>query len=417
MVVTLNSFTLQVFAIWKKAFLLIALIGLSQCNSKKAGPKLFENNNSRAVMQNLAKLPSNHSNKPIEKAEQLVFINRRYLNKKPIAELINMPVYSDLSTPFKLQKDSKVQIYAVGEMINALARVNKKYFFGNDDLGFYFDLRKDRTTFNKYTDDRQYIFTWVEDYIGGVNSLKGNVTVKKEMDSLHNRTIFLITFPWKDLGYIIPKKDVQIGFDFAASDNDDGIRQKGKIAWQSTKDSMTQVTQNYGTLYLGSSSNHTQTPGVIYSLYKASNQFNWDSIEPNEANNVIAGEIKDKFDCSALIKSCWDKKNLYFQVQVSDVVYYYKQRYITKKKRKILKTFCDYGWIENEKGDIVWEMNVLNSSHAGGALKNQKTDTSIYLKAGTYTLRYLSDESHSYNNWDDDPPLTPFYGIFLYHAN
>jgi hypothetical protein len=76
----------------------------------------------------------------------------------------------------------------------------------------------------------------------------------------------------------------------------------------------------------------------------------------------------------------------------------------------------DYGWIENvSSGSIVWEMSYGMTFHAGGARKNRMVKTTILLDKGEYRLHYVSDDSHSYNNWNSDPPEDPtMWGITLY---
>lgn len=75
----------------------------------------------------------------------------------------------------------------------------------------------------------------------------------------------------------------------------------------------------------------------------------------------------------------------------------------------------DYGWIENaETGKPLWEMKGAETTHAGGAGKNRKVDTIITLPAGKYRLRYKSDDSHSFDNWNALPPDINFWGIALY---
>jgi len=38
------------------------------------------------------------------------------------------------------------------------------------------------------------------------------------------------------------------------------------------------------------------------------------------------------------------------------------------------------------------------------------------LPKGSYTLFYETDDSHSYRNWNDDPPRDPeMYGITIYY--
>ncbi len=76
----------------------------------------------------------------------------------------------------------------------------------------------------------------------------------------------------------------------------------------------------------------------------------------------------------------------------------------------------DYGWIEDAKtGKVVWEMTYRMTEHAGGASKNRLYDDVISLKAGEYVLHYETDDSHSFNDWNSDPPHDPVnYGITLY---
>ena len=74
----------------------------------------------------------------------------------------------------------------------------------------------------------------------------------------------------------------------------------------------------------------------------------------------------------------------------------------------------DYGWIEDDKGSRVWEMQEPKTTHAGGAGKNRKVDAVITLPAGNYKLRYKSDDSHAFDHWNSLPPDINFWGIAVY---
>ena len=74
----------------------------------------------------------------------------------------------------------------------------------------------------------------------------------------------------------------------------------------------------------------------------------------------------------------------------------------------------DYGWIEDDKGSRVWEMQAPKTEHAGGAGKNRKVDVQITLPAGNYKLRYKTDDSHAFDHWNSLPPEINFWGIALY---
>ena len=65
----------------------------------------------------------------------------------------------------------------------------------------------------------------------------------------------------------------------------------------------------------------------------------------------------------------------------------------------------DYGWIEDmNSGKIVWEMTFSMTTHAGGARKNRMVNTTMLLDKGDYRVHYTTDGSHSFNDWNDDPP-------------
>ena len=64
----------------------------------------------------------------------------------------------------------------------------------------------------------------------------------------------------------------------------------------------------------------------------------------------------------------------------------------------------DHGWIADSTGRVVWEMKYDTTEPAGGADKNRVFDGVLTLPAGSYELRYRSDGSHAYGDWNDDPP-------------
>jgi hypothetical protein len=65
----------------------------------------------------------------------------------------------------------------------------------------------------------------------------------------------------------------------------------------------------------------------------------------------------------------------------------------------------DYGWIVNaDTRETVWRMEYQRSEHAGGAQKNRMIDEVIKLDAGNYMVYYVSDGSHSWNEWNSSAP-------------
>jgi hypothetical protein len=54
------------------------------------------------------------------------------------------------------------------------------------------------------------------------------------------------------------------------------------------------------------------------------------------------------------------------------------------------------------------------TDYAGGAKKNRFYNDLVVLKPGDYRVVYETDDSHSYNNWNDAPPLDPTsWGIIV----
>ncbi|MCK4823626.1 hypothetical protein KA005_48185, partial [bacterium] len=69
----------------------------------------------------------------------------------------------------------------------------------------------------------------------------------------------------------------------------------------------------------------------------------------------------------------------------------------------------DYGWIEDDNGRCVWKMEYQDTEHAGGARKNRMVNHVIVLSQGQYTVYFRTDGSHSFEEWNDDPPADPVH--------
>ena len=155
---------------------------------------------------------------------------------------------------------------------------------------------------------------------------------------------------------------------------------------------------------------------------------NWNSSPPMDAEHygiTVTGE-GDDFSMSNVEKNVKERESGIIAqiVQVGD-------------DAKILRTFTldkpthvriyaigegqnremyDYGWIESvATGNIIWEMTYEMTFHAGGGRKNRMVNATILLDKGEYKLHYVSDDSHSFNDWNTDPPDDPtMWGITIY---
>ena len=65
----------------------------------------------------------------------------------------------------------------------------------------------------------------------------------------------------------------------------------------------------------------------------------------------------------------------------------------------------DYGWITSaDSRKRVWEMRYDDTEGAGGDAKNRLVDTTVRLEKGSYIVHYISDDSHSAEEWNASAP-------------
>lgn len=78
------------------------------------------------------------------------------------------------------------------------------------------------------------------------------------------------------------------------------------------------------------------------------------------------------------------------------------------------QSVADNGWIENAAKETIWSFpSYLDSYYAGGAVKNRVSVQLIDLQPGNYSLHYATDDSHSYDGWNEDKPEVDLWGISL----
>ena len=79
----------------------------------------------------------------------------------------------------------------------------------------------------------------------------------------------------------------------------------------------------------------------------------------------------------------------------------------------------DYGWLQDSKSDTLWaNNNYLKSFYIGGDFKNRIYAGIVSLKKGNYTLKYISDDSHSYGKWNADAPIdSALWGIQVFNLS
>lgn len=76
----------------------------------------------------------------------------------------------------------------------------------------------------------------------------------------------------------------------------------------------------------------------------------------------------------------------------------------------------DYAWIEDAQlRRPVWQMRYEETVPAGGADKNRMYRGDLRLSPGNYILHYVTDDSHSFQDWNASPPTdAASYGVTLF---
>ncbi|HKE90797.1 MAG TPA: hypothetical protein VKB45_10690 [Gemmatimonadales bacterium] len=79
----------------------------------------------------------------------------------------------------------------------------------------------------------------------------------------------------------------------------------------------------------------------------------------------------------------------------------------------------DYAWIVDATNRRrVWTMSYDATQPAGGAEKNRLFDGVVHLDTGSYLVYYKSDDSHSFQKWNDAPPVeSRYWGISIFPAS
>lgn len=348
------------------------------------------------------------------------FINDKYLVEKPLAAIVGVSTYEEHEVPFQLTNESNLQIYGVGETGVTYMDVPSQYLFKSDDIELYFDFPNTESDIIMNQEGHfAYNFSWLDG-----NAKSNRIFFSKQgaeyygyYDTLTNGYVAEIKFPWKVFNIPQMEKDTTVGFEITVGDNDEGLMQSGKLAWHSRFDNLMTTTKNYGKLLITKTVHKNNSSDTVFSFYARPTMDGcidslWNRVALYKLTNTIVGESMNAKDLSADFKTCWDNQNLYFLINIPD-----QAKKITKSKgiRK-LQTLSDFGWIEDESGNKVWAMHLRDAQFAGGAQKNIKIDQIAQLKAGKYKLKYFSDESHGWRNWDDVAPTTPFYGIIIYQC-
>ncbi len=172
-------------------------------------------------------------------------------------------------------------------------------------------------------------------------------------------------------------------------------------------------------------------PGDYLVFYKTDDSHSaeeWNANPPYDPFfwGIVIRPAQPSFDWSQVGKFSKPKSNIVVSmIRVGD--YAYKEAFIKVLQPTTVRIYClgegrngemfDYGWISRaEDGKIIWKMDYDQTRHAGGSSKNRLYDHRITLLPGTYAVHYQTDDSHSYEGWNAEPPQHPeMWGITIYN--
>lgn len=335
------------------------------------------------------------------------FIAGTYQGKAPLAEIKNLPIISDESRTFHLDTASWIQVYGTGETDIGLASIDPIYWYKADEVEIYLqdvNGRDINLDFPLHDENGKSV---------EVNYKKEDVLFNAGYDSKQRLYRAQLSIPLLRFSNAV-QKEQKLKLNVTVADNDDKMKQKAKLVWVGERDPGYASPIPYGEVVLTQeieNPSENNNNSLLQSLYQPLTTDLTDSDTSFVyVDNLIFGLVNKAEDFSARMYSTWDTTSLYLHLIILDN----REGAIIRENLEKSIYLHDRGWIEDEVGNTVWQMTNYHTRHAGGAAKNRIADTTIYLPKGKYTLRYTTDESHSWGNWDDKAPEVPFHGIVVY---
>lgn len=346
-------------------------------------------------------------NRLSQSSKKSVFSDVNYTKLTLLAEIINQEPMRTESVSFVLSKSQFIRILSTAESDVNLLSNSPDCLHKGDELCVYWKSS------NKQINTAVIPLCLPNTKIGDTLMVHNIYKACSVYDNQLRKYSALVTIPWSYLG-INPKTSKEIPLNFIIGDNDDKINQKAKVQWIISNGLKFKSNHSaFGKLILKEKPLKANRDGIIYSsfLLKSASEFQEFSSVP--ILNVVAGHVNDSQDLQAKVSSTWNFDNLFINVEIFDNA----PRFFDVANFRRMSHFYDYPLLTDTNGIIVWKMLNHSSKYAGGAEKNRFVDTTIFLNAGVYKLNYFTDESHSWNYWDDSPPNSSFYGVKIFRIS
>ncbi|WP_443940009.1 hypothetical protein [Pedobacter sp. MW01-1-1] len=303
----------------------------------------------------------------------------------------------DIVDTLTLSKKMAVHIYCTGELKPEWSNVGRQYIGQSDDIEIFYRRRNNK--------ENKIVFKSSDRKKDTLNQVINHVKCFRTYDKHLRKYLALVTIPCAlVLDQAVPGRWFE--FDVAIGDNDDGIKQKAKLCWAANTDPLSQKAF-LGRMILAGRGKVSPKDSVAVARNISNLTTELADCPRYSIKKLVAGQVNDEADFSAFYRAAWDRDNIYLSFEIFDS----KNEQFRKENLVKDDNFVDKGWIEDINGKKIWQMSLLNTKHGGGALKNQYCDTILSLSTGKYIVKYTSDESHSWNNWDAEQPHLKFWGI------
>lgn len=338
-----------------------------------------------------------------------------YLNKNALAGVDYAFDNMDVTSVFKIDKDTDVQVFSSGQAI-ATAADFKTSSWQYDNIQL-FTNKNTNPALTKPEDNRSFTFNYkysrfyIPPDLNTPDGWSKDTTVKYAFSDPSDTTYIMeAKIPWKALNYPKPTASGSIGVNFFIGDADVQENQRESVlSWTVHSNEYWLDPNKFGQLILSNKVQKNQER-KSYSIKVAKPpkidgfpDVAWDLAAFSDIRIPFIGNPSPS-DNSARFKSLYDDKNLYLLFYITD----------NCKNPPAIKTL-DKCWIEDARsGEVIWKTHGKLNKHSASFFETAK----IRLKKGVYNLRYTSDGGNSFESgWYGKQPENGFYGAYVYKSN
>ncbi len=332
----------------------------------------------------------------------------KYLNQPLVADVGYVSNNLNTSCQFTVDKDGYYQIFAGGQVLQVSDYNSTPYQY--DDVQIYLNQNTYYKPFKK--DETQvFHFNYRFNKVAGMqddrhsdNWLKNTKIRFAFSDPTDTSYILEVAIPWSEITHKGTKE--KLGMNILLNDADyEENKRETILSWSTKPGKGWDDPGTYGILALGENASSSRQ---YYNSKKASNAPIIDGVSDKVWDDVLASDIKEpyfgspsNFDNSGWFKSLYDDSCLYFLFYIND-----------NSKNKTGLITKDKCWIERADGELMWKLPADTTDY----MPSYSYKHRIYLRAGVYNLRYLSDKGHSFEGWFGKPPKNDIYGGVIYKA-